>query len=75
MATKLKQEDYDLLTSAAFKLKDSPENRRTQLIDLSKQFPGRKPPTLIVIEKVAGRNNTLVLRAFVEKLQDENKTA
>lgn len=57
-------EDYDLVTSEPFKLKDKPQ-RQYQMIDLVKQFG--KVPEVIIVEKVKGMNNTLVVKAFVKK--------
>ena len=57
-------DDYDLVGTKPFKLKDHPENRQRQMIDLS--LFGVVPKRIIV-EKVLGEHDTFVIRCFVPK--------
>jgi len=61
--------DYDVVSTPLFKLKDRPKNRRYQVIDLKKQF--RTKPDVIIVEKLQGKNNLLIVRAFVKKSETQ----
>lgn len=62
MSTEAKLKDIEVVTTPAFKLKDK-AGRRYQAINLQSQF-GFIPET-IIIEKVPGHTNTLIVRAIV----------
>ena len=66
-----KQPDIRVKSTPPFKLKDQNIRRRWQAINLKKQF-GFVPETIIV-EKVHGRNNVLIVRAVMteEALKEE----
>lgn len=57
-------DDYDLVGTKPFKLKDRPQNRRRQMVDLS-MFG--VVPKRIIVEKVVGEHDTFVIRCFVPK--------
>lgn len=56
--------DYDVVSTPIFKLKDRPERRQIQMIDLRYMFGGL--PDLIAVQKVPGQNK-LMIKAFVPK--------
>lgn len=64
-------EDYDVISTKHFKLKDK-VGRIFQIIDLKKHF-GVKPD-IISVEKVWGENNKFLVRGFIkkEKKNDNN---
>lgn len=72
----MKNEGYQVRTTPIFKLKDK-KHRSFQAINLKKQF-GFLPETIIV-EKVKGMNNALIVRAIVTpeqaKLLEKEKPA
>jgi|GEM_PF-4734992 len=72
MSKPLNPDNYDILTTPAFKLKDRPLNRLFQVINLKAQFG--KVPELIAVEKVRGVNNKLLVRAFIPKGAKSSKT-
>lgn len=55
---------YMIVGTKPFKLKDRPENRRIQMIDL-RNFG--EIPKLIAVEKVLGEHDKFVLRGFIVK--------
>lgn len=57
-------DDYDLVVSQPFKLKDRPLERRYRVIDFEESYT--KKPEVIIIEKVLGKNK-LIVKAFVPK--------
>lgn len=59
-----KMDDFELVGTKPFKLKDRPASRRVQMIDLS-MFGFI--PKRIIIEKVVGEHDTFVIRGFVPK--------
>lgn len=61
-------EDYDILGTKPFKLKNKP-GRMYQIIDLKSQFGIM--PELISVEKVIETNNTFIVRAFIPKKKDK----
>lgn len=63
------EDNYDLVGTQPFKLKDRPESRRMQMINL--ELFG-KIPKRIIIEKVLGEHDTFVLRAFLPKAVKDN---
>lgn len=60
-----KEPDIRVKSTPPFKLKDQKLRRRWQAINLKKQF-GFVPET-IIIEKVHGRNNVIIVRAIMTK--------
>lgn len=58
-------DDYDIVSTPEFKLKDHPSARQIQMIDLRYMFGGI--PDLIAIQKVPGKNNKIMVKAFVPK--------
>lgn len=64
MSKPINPDNYDILATPIFKLKDKP-HRLFQVIDLKSQFG--KTPELIAVEKVRGANNKLRVRAFIPK--------
>ena len=61
---KVGMDDFDLVGTKPFKLKDRPANRRMQMIDLSMFGVA---PKRIIIEKVIGEHDTFVVRGFIPK--------
>lgn len=70
---KRKQPDIRVKSTPPFKLKDKTPRRRWQAINLKKQFGFI--PEVIIIEKVWGRNNALIVRAVLtpEEIKKEDK--
>jgi hypothetical protein len=64
-------EDYQLLETKPFKLKDHPANRKFQLINMRLNFGTL--PEMIAVSKVPGQNNKFVVQAFVPKKREEPK--
>lgn len=71
MSKPLNPDNYEILATPVFKLKDKP-HRLFQVIDLKAQFG--KVPELIAVEKVRGANNKLIVRAFIPKNAKSSKT-
>ena len=69
MATLL--DKYDILNTVPVKLKDYPDNRRAKLFDLKMTFGGL--PDMISVEKIAGQNNKILVRAFFPKEQPKTR--
>lgn len=61
-------EDYTMVGTKPFKLKDKP-GRRVQIIPLKNEFG--KMPEIIAIEKYPGSNNSFLVRAFFPKKKEK----
>ena len=68
-----KEPEIRVRSTPEFKLKDRPPKRRAQPINLKNQFGFI--PEVIIIEKVWGKNNRMIVRAVLtpEELEKEDK--
>lgn len=57
--------NYTLVVTPAFHLKDRP-GRQLKIISLQTEFQS-EIPEFLVIEKVKGKNNTLVVKGWIKK--------
>ncbi|MCK5027762.1 MAG: hypothetical protein KAS07_05075, partial [Candidatus Pacebacteria bacterium] len=64
-------DDYKVVETRPFKLKNHPPRRSYQTIDLRNVFG--QIPELIAIQKVQDRNNCFVIKAFVKKTAEDRK--
>ena len=68
-----KEPEIRVRSTPEFKLKDRPPKRRAQPIKLKNQFGFI--PEVIIIEKVWGKNNRMIVRAVLtpEEIEKEDK--
>lgn len=59
--------DYEMVSTRQFKLKDNPNDRRFQIVNLE-NFG--EVPKIIAVEKVRGQNNKFVVKGFIKKKND-----
>jgi hypothetical protein len=62
-------DNYEVVSGRIFKLKDTPAERKFAMIELEQEFG--QIPELIAIEKLKGKNNMFVVRAFVPKKEEK----
>ena len=68
---KTRKEDVEMISTPMFRLKDK-KGRNYQIINLKTQFGFS--PEVIIIEKVAGKRDQLIVRGFIKK-EDINEGA
>lgn len=61
--------DFTMVSTKQFKLKDSPNDRRFQIVNLE-NFG--EVPKIIAVEKVKGQNNKFVVKGFIKKKDDNS---
>ena len=61
--------DYKILVSPEFHLKDK-DGRQAYLVNIINDFKNNTPD-FIAIEKIRGKNNHLVVKAFIRKTDEE----
>lgn len=64
-------DDFVIVSTPIFKLKDRPKERQSQLIHIEKMFGA--VPELIAVQKVQGSNNKIMVKAFIPKDQMTEK--
>lgn len=59
------KDDYLIVSTREVKLKDDPPERRSFMLILENTFG--QVPEAIVVEKVKGKNNMVLVRGFIKK--------
>ncbi len=73
MTTKIEKKDPRIRASRPFKLKDHPETRRSQILDLKHVFGFL--PEFIVVAKMPGQNNHISVVAVLTEEEEKKEDA